>query len=186
MRVDVSPEQVREAFGRVKHNPAFAESAAMVRAGRMPAEMIQAMCLRPDFLEAFARVSDALYPGGIVERDIKELIILEASRRNQCQFCTNSHIAIAKNVGVSDDPLNLLDQPDGMNERQRLAIEYTRAAMADSNRVPDELFERLRGAFTDAELVEITLVIGYIQMLNMFNNCLDVAYRGDYEVARPM
>jgi hypothetical protein len=28
--------------------------------------------------------------------------------------------------------------------------------------------------------VELTFLIGYINMLNMFNNCLQVRYHGDY------
>jgi len=53
--------------------------------------------------------------------------------------------------------------------------------MADSNRVSDELFARLKRAFTDAELVEITFLIGNINCLNLFNNCLRVMYHGEYE-----
>jgi len=53
--------------------------------------------------------------------------------------------------------------------------------MADSNRVSDELFARLKRAFTDAELVEITFLIGNINCLNLFNNCLRVMYYREYE-----
>lgn len=180
MRVQVNPGQVRTSFQRVAANPAFAESARCVRDGRAPAEMIQAMCLRPELLAAFGELSNAVYPGGIVERDLKELVILEASRLNACQFCVNSHIWIARSLGVADDPVRRLDEPAHQTERQQLALEYTRAAMADSNRVPDDLMTRLRAAFTDAELVEVTFLIGYINALNLFNNCLRVEYRGDY------
>lgn len=180
MRVQVSPEKVRESFQQVAENPAFAESAQCVRTGRAPAEMIQAMCLRPELLAAFGELSNAVYPGGIVERDLKELVILEASRLNACQFCVNSHIWIARSLGVADDPVRRLDEPQEQTERQRLALEYTRAAMADSNRVPDTLVARLRTAFTDPELVELTFLIGYINTLNLFNNCLRIEYRADY------
>jgi alkylhydroperoxidase family enzyme len=91
------------------------------------------------------------------------------------------HIAIARMLGIGENPLALLHQPNHQTERQRLALEYTRAAMKDSNRVPDELFERLRRHFTDAEIVEITFLIGNINALNMFNNCLRVTYHGEYQ-----
>lgn len=181
MRVTVRPEQVREAFAQVRDNPAFAESARCVDRGELPAEMMQAFCLRPDLLDAFGRVSDVLYPGGIVERDVKELIILEASRLNACQFCYNAHVHIARELGISDEPARLLDNPDAMTERQRLAVDYTAAMMADSNTVSDELFDRLRAAYSEPEIIELTLMVGYINTLNMFNNALRVTYRGDYD-----
>jgi hypothetical protein len=34
--------------------------------------------------------------------------------------------------------------------------------------------------FSDPELVELSFLIGYINMLNLFNNCLEVSYNGEY------
>jgi len=181
MRVRVSEEQIQQAFALVKDDPAFTESVRAMREGRRPGEMLQALALRPELLRGFSALSAGHYPGGIVERDLKELIILESSRRNSCQFCTNVHIVVARMMGIGEDPIRLLDQPENQTPRQRIALEYTRAAMTDSNRIPDELFERLRSHFTDAEIVEITFLVGNINALNLFNNCLRVTYHGEYE-----
>ncbi len=184
MRVTVPPDQLHAAFQSVRSSSAFAESAALVARGGLPVEMLQAMALRPEILRAFAATSEAIYPGGIVDRRVKELVILEASRRNRCQFCTESHISIARMLGITDasgDPIALLDEPDRLSERERLAIEYTRAAQRDSNRIPNELFDAMRRVYTDAEIVELTAMIGLITMLNTFNNCLQITYHGEYE-----
>lgn len=185
MRVQVTDDQLRAAFDLVADDPAFAESVRAMQEGRRPGEMLQALALRPELLQGFTAISAAHYPGGIVERDLKELVILEASRHNACQFCTSVHIAIARLLDVGDDPISLLDTPEQQTPRQRLAVEYTRAAMQDSNRVPEELFDRMREQFTDAEIVEITFAIGFINCLNMFNNLLQVTYRGEYESMVP-
>ncbi len=181
MRVTATDDQIRAAFELVKGDPCFAESVAAMRQGKRPGEMLQALALRPELLAGFSKMSEGFYPGGIVERDLKELVILEASRSNACQFCTGVHVVIARMMGIGDDPLRLLDDPHRQTERQRLALEYTRAAMEDSNRVSTELFGRLHESFTDAELVEITFLIGNINCLNLFNNCLQVTYRGEYD-----
>jgi 4-carboxymuconolactone decarboxylase len=115
-----------------------------------------------------------------LERPVKELVILESSRANACHFCTNSHVALIRRLGIAPEPLSALDDPGGRTERERLALEYTRAAMRDSNRVPDELFARLKQRFTEPEIVELTFLIGFINMLNLFNNCLEVRYHDDY------
>ena len=58
--------------------------------------------------------------------------------------------------------------------------EYTKAAMTDSNRIPESFVALLKAEFSEPELVELTFLIGYINMLNLFNNCLQVSYNGEY------
>jgi alkylhydroperoxidase family enzyme len=71
-----------------------------------------------------------------------------------------------------------------MAPRERLAVEYTRAAMTDSNAIPASISGELHHHFTDPELVELTFLIGYINMLNLFNNALGVRYHGEYGLLR--
>ena len=179
MRVTVTSDHVLDAFAQVSDDPSFAESRALVERGRMPVEMLQAMSLQPQILQAFAGCG-AVYPGGWLDRPLKERVILESSKTNACQFCTNSHIALMKQLGIADDPVASLTDM-GLSDRERLALEYTRAAMRDSNRIPEALFADLKATFTDPEIVELTFLIGFINMLNMFNNCLQVTYNDDYE-----
>ena len=70
--------------------------------------------------------------------------------------------------------------------RERLAIEYTRAAMADSNADPGALDA---ASCTSSSAIpsssSSTFLIGYINMLNLFNNCLGVRYNGEYAILAP-
>ena len=182
MRVTVTPEQIRSAFEAVKDDPSFDESRGLWERGHPPVEMLQAMCLRPEILRAFAGFGNAVYPGGILERRIKELVIITASDGNGCQFCFNAHCDIVDLEDIVEDPVSAIGDPAALVPRERLAIEYTRAAQADSNRLPDALARELHEHFTDPELVELSFLIGYITMLNLFNNLLGVRYAGDYRV----
>lgn len=185
MRVTVTPEQIRSAFEAVKDDPSFDESRGLWERGRPPVEMIQAMCLRPEILRAFAGFGGAVYPGGLLERRVKELVIITASQTNDCQFCTESHCELVAIGDILDQPLTLVAQPESLVPREQLAVEYTRAAMADSNHVPASLMARIEEAFSEPELVEMSFLIGYINMLNLFNNLLGVRYHGDYRVLGP-
>ena len=64
--------------------------------------------------------------------------------------------------------------------RERVAVEYTRAAMTDSNTFPKRSGLQLKELFSDPELVELSFLIGFINMLNLFNNLLEVRYSGEY------
>ncbi|HEX6138932.1 MAG TPA: carboxymuconolactone decarboxylase family protein [Candidatus Limnocylindria bacterium] len=182
MRVTVTPEQIRSAFEAVKDDPSFDESRGLWERGRPPVEMLQAMCLRPEILRAFAGFGDGVYPGGLLERRIKELVIIAASQGNACQFCTDAHVDIVELGSIVTDPLEAIQRTDALAPRERLAVDYTRAVMADSNAIPAALFAELHERFSDPEIVELTFLIGYINMLNLFNNSLGVRYDGDYRI----
>jgi AhpD family alkylhydroperoxidase len=180
MRVTVTPEQIRLAFEAVKDDPSFEESRSLWEAGRPPLAMIQAMCLRPEILRAFGGLGDGLYPGGLLERRLKELVIIASSHARECQFCTAFHVDLVQVEGIVDGPLAAVADPSGLTPRERLAIQYTQAAVRDSNAVPESLYRELHEHFSDPELVELSFLIGYITMLNTFNNLLGVRYDGEY------
>lgn len=186
MRVTVSAEQIRSAFAGVKDDPSFDESRGLWERGRPPVEMIQAMCLRPEILRAFAGFGSCVYPGGLLERRVKELVIITSSQTNECQFCTSSHCDLVDIADIVADPLVVIDHPESLEPRERLAIAYTRAVMTDSNHVPEALERELHEHFADPELVELTFLVGYINMLNLFNNALGIRYHGEYSLLRPV
>ncbi len=184
MRVTVTPEQIQSAFEAVKDDRSFDESRGLWERGHAPVEMLQAMCLRPEILRAFAGFGGSVYPGGLLERRVKELVIITASAANECQFCTDAHCDIVDIWDIVDTPLAIIDEPAALPPRERLAVGYTKSVVADSNAVPDALSRELHEHFTDAELVELTFLIGYINMLNLFNNALGIRYNGEYGLLR--
>jgi hypothetical protein len=61
---DRHPAQVQAAFEAVKDDPSFDESRGLWERGQPPVEMIQAMCLRPEILRAFAGFGGASIRAG--------------------------------------------------------------------------------------------------------------------------
>ena len=181
MRVTVDPDQVKRVFRELRGSSAFQESRALAEAGRLPVEMLQAMSLRPEILKAFGATGEGVYPGGILERALKEKVILKASLHNECQFCINSHRAIMRMIGIPEPQIEDLEAPEHLTCREALALGYTTRAIADANGIEEAFFDRLRQEFSDEEIVELTFLIGLIQLLNLFNNALQVTYSSDYE-----
>jgi AhpD family alkylhydroperoxidase len=176
MRITVDPSRVAETFSRFLDNRSFQESAQLV-ARRLPiAEMIQAFAINENVLRAFAGF-DSIYPHGNLERTVLEKVILRVSQLHECQFCTHSHLDLMQGLGIDTD----LSQTTQQTERERLAIHYAEQITRDSNRIPDAFFEDLRAVFSDVEIVELTFHVGFITMLNRFNNALQVRYRGEFK-----
>ena len=158
MRVTVTPEQIQSAFEAVKDDPSFDESRGLWERGRPPVEMIQAMCLRPEILRAFAGFGELRLPGRAARAAGQGARDHHRVEANDCQFCTDSHCDL---VDIADIVARAARrhrrQPTSLAPRERLAIEYTRAAMADSNAVPEPLASELHEHFSDPELVELSV-----------------------------
>jgi AhpD family alkylhydroperoxidase len=168
MRIDIDPVQVAKTFSKFKENSSFQESAQLFARGLPVLEMLQAMAMNENVLRAFSGL-ESIYPNGTLDRGILEKVILRVSQMHDCQFCAGSHSDIMRSLGISaEDTI-----------RERLAIEYAEQVTRDANRVPDELFTRLRANFSDPEIVELTFLTGLITMLNRFNNALGVRYHGE-------
>ena len=183
MRLTSTPEQVQAAFDATANDPAWSASRRLIAQGKSPSEMFQTLALRPDILAAMQGLGASVYPGGLLERPLKEWVVLEVSRMNECQYCAASHTGTMQRLGIEASPTG------GLTQRERLALAYTRTALADSNRVPDALFAEIQSAFSDGEIVELTFLIGLTGLLNLFNNCLQVRYHDDYafgDLAEPV
>ena len=184
MHITIDSDLVATNFAAFKDNSSLQESAQLFAKGLPIAEMIQAFAMNQNVLSAFA-VFDAIYPHGNLERGILEKVILSVSESNRCQFCVDSHRDITRRLGISSAHAS---DPSAQEHsvRERLALEYATAVCRDSNRIPTELYERLHNAFTDPELVELTFLIGFINMLNWFNNALGVRYNREFETVTVM
>ena len=101
-----------------------------------------------------------VYPGGSLERRVKELVIITASQTNKCPFCTDSHCDL---VHISD----IIDESP-TRRRSRLG----------SDSESDATARPARGQRNAPS-------VGFINMLNLFNNLLGVRYNGEYSLLAP-
>ena len=103
--------------------------------------------------EAAARLEPRLF----------ELVKIRASQINGCAYCIDMHTKDARRAGETEQriyALNAWRETPFFSDRERAALEWTEALtrLADS-RVSDELFERVRRQFDEAELVALTFAV---------------------------
>ncbi len=173
MRIKIDSARVAKTFVKFTGNSSLQESAQLFAKGLPVLEMIQAFAMNENVLRAFGAF-ESIYPGGNLERGILERVILRVSQLHECQFCTYSHLDIMKALGIRSEAAAAV-----LSDRERLAVEYAEQITRDSNRVPDSFFERLQRSFTASEIIELTFVVGFITMLNQFNNALQIRYCGE-------
>jgi AhpD family alkylhydroperoxidase len=139
--------------------------------------------LRTDAGQAMLSLGKAVDASG-VERTILELVKLRASQINGCAYCIDMHTKDARAMGETEQRLYLVNawrEAPQFSERERAALEWTEAItrVADTH-VPDDVYERVRGHFDEAQLVALTFAAVAI---NAFNR-LTISFRvpaGSYQ-----
>jgi alkylhydroperoxidase family enzyme len=80
--------------------------------------------------------------------------------------------------GLSDELYNLVQQyatTDAFTAREKLAIEFAEKFAFDHTSIDDQMFTRLKQHFNDAEILELTVSIGYFVGIGRAFHVLDVA-----------
>jgi 4-carboxymuconolactone decarboxylase len=142
-------------------------------------------------LEAFAHTPALLLGYGALELAnqrshevplrLKELVVLKAATLMGCEYCMDIGSAIARRSGLSDEQLLALHRyrESGLfDELEMLALDYAVAMSRTPVRVPDELFEELRGRLGEKGLVELTQVIALENYRSRFNMALEIGSAG--------
>jgi AhpD family alkylhydroperoxidase len=105
-----------------------------------------------------------------IEPELLHLVRLRASQLNGCAYCIDMHWKDLRALGESEQRLYFLDawaESPGYTPRERAALRWTEAVtLVSSGHVPDEVYDEVRGHFTDRELSDLTLAIATINAWN--------------------
>jgi uncharacterized peroxidase-related enzyme len=105
-----------------------------------------------------------------------EIAIVVVSKLNACHYCVAHHKPFLTVEGLSSDAVDRLldaDNPE-LDEVDRLVVEYATIAWESPQRIPERMFERLRGHFSEAQIVELTLRTTLCGFFNRFNDALQI------------
>ena len=118
--------------------------------------------LRPEMGGMVERMIDTVYRKSILPAEEREVARMRVAQLNGCDACSGFRAPSVKEAGVNEDLYEHVAEGatyPGYSERQRLAIEYAERFVADHRSIDDELFGRLRAAYTDPEVLDLTMCI---------------------------
>lgn len=126
----------------------------------------------PGVLKPLYDATRYLHSSATLEPALLHLVFLRSSQMNGCAFCIAMHWREAKEDGLSDDQLYGLPawrEASWYSARERAALAWTEALtdVAHSH-VPDDVYAEARGAFSERELVDLTLAVTTINSWNRF------------------
>ena len=102
-----------------------------------------------------------------------DLVNIRASQINGCGFCLDMHCKEAKIHGEHELRLYhvaIWRESPLFSDEEKAALEWTEAVTRITPEgVPDEVYDRLRAHFSDAQISELTIAIGLINLWNRLN-----------------
>jgi alkylhydroperoxidase family enzyme len=116
-----------------------------------------------------------LMPGGRLPRRDSELLILRVAHNCRSAYEWSHHERIGRAVGLSPSQIEAVRSGfcEVFDERQQLLLRAADELHADRS-LSDELWAALRARLSDAELIEVCMLVGHYEMLAMTLNSLRV------------
>ncbi len=112
---------------------------------------------------------------------LRSLVTVRVSQINHCAFCVDINSSTLLKRGAEWEKIeNLADwrRSDLFTKEERLALEYAEAMTLPDPGVTEPLRQRLKGAWSEDDLVELTGLIAFQNLSSKFNAALDVPPQG--------
>jgi alkylhydroperoxidase family enzyme len=133
--------------------------------------------LRPEMGMGAGTLSHAVYEQSILPVRERELARMRIAQINDCAICQQwRKTAGTAEALTEDDFANVMEYRTypGYSERERLAVEYSERFALAHTEIDDAFFDRLHAAYTDAEILDLTVCIGAWLALGRTMNVLGI------------
>lgn len=133
------------------------------------------MANNPRLLRRYVRLGGAFLMQGTLPARERELVILRVGRNARSPYEIHQHLVIGKAAGLSDDEMTAITsvEPatpgDGWSTDDATLLAATDEVCTTDN-VSDETWGNLKKRWSDSELVELLLLVGFYRMTAGFLN----------------
>jgi AhpD family alkylhydroperoxidase len=125
--------------------------------------------IAPETVNALLALEKQVTSSGL-EQSLIELVKTRASQINGCAYCIYMHTQDARKHGETEQRLYLLNawrEAPVYTERERAALAWTEAVtLVSQSHAPDDVYEQVRAQFSEAETVNLTMLIATINAWN--------------------
>ncbi len=145
----------------------------------------------PELGGLFTDIVMAILKDGELDWVTKELLILKATHRNDCQYCVVQHETLSKRLGISEEKIadigdDRYKTSPNFTDAEKALMDLTVQIGVDANRVSKELWDRLHQHFTEPQIVEAVFTITTYIGVSKFGDALGVALEPVFDGIQPL
>ena len=130
-------------------------------------ELVRLYLVNPTMGAAAARFSDAVYNRSSLATREREAARIRIAQINGCTVCLETRTESTPETLTEAEYLGMAGWAtlESLSERERLAAEFAERFALDHQHLDDDLWSRLRAAYTDAEVFDLaTCVAGWLAL----------------------
>jgi AhpD family alkylhydroperoxidase len=135
------------------------------------------MAHAPHMRKAMGLFLGAAFESLLLPRRLIELVRLRLSFHNQCRSCMAMRYQSALDDGLTEGMVCSLEKPmeaPDLTERERVALEFTDIFALNHFAINEETYAKLQKHFTNAEIVELGMFVGFYLGTGRFASTLDM------------
>jgi len=145
----------------------------------------------PELGTVFTDLIMAILKDGTLDWVTKELLILKATHRNDCQYCVVQHETLSKRLGISEDKIvdiggNRYQDSPHFTDAEKALLDLTVQIGIDANLVSKQLWDRLHKHFTEPQIVEAAFTITIYIAVSKFGDALGVELEPVFAGSQPI
>ena len=145
---------------------------------------------QPEYGKVFTDLIMAILKDGVIDWKTKELLILKATHKNDCQYCVVQHERLCDMMEIPAEKVadiegeKYLDSPH-FTEGEKALLAFADQIWADANRVPKSLWDKLHAHWTEPEIVDACFVICIYIAVSKFGDALGVELEPMFDGVSP-
>ncbi|MFO7708299.1 MAG: carboxymuconolactone decarboxylase family protein [Desulfobacterales bacterium] len=144
--------------------------------GKMP-NIFGVLARFPAALKRFVPFYNAVMLKGRIPAKLKEIAYLKTASINACQYCLRAHTASAKQAGVTDqqiEELRFYRNSPAFDEKEKATIRFADLVTRGAATIDESVLTWIGRFYTEDEIVELVMVIALANMVNRFNDTLQI------------
>lgn len=146
-----------------------------------PLAIFRTMARHPRMLKRFNVLGGFFLTRGELPARERELVVLYTAWRSGSEYEWAQHVVIGERAGLSREEIARVARPDSDGQWPAADASLLRAAgeVIDHADVSDATWTELAGRFTEAQLAELVMLVGFYRMTAGFLNAAGVRKDGD-------
>ena len=127
---------------------------------------------RPEVLKTFLPFYASIGRG--LDRRLYELVYINVSIINGCNYCMQHHIASSKRVGLTAKDWQALKLADygSFSAKEQAALRFSAKLTRELRKINDTDIEALKEHFSEDEIVDLDMLVGLINLTNRLTDPL--------------
>ncbi len=136
--------------------------------------LVRATLNNPELHRGFVSLAGRVHSASHLDARMRELLVLRTVARLEATYEWGNHVVGARSAGITDDDIRRLRDGDFENftEAERSALRFAEAV--EDRAVDNDVWAGASAHFSEVELLDMTLLVGFYGMASRFVLALDV------------